>query len=182
MDAFAKIGLPRRLALDDEEIAAAWREAGKPAHPDAGGDEGSFAALRDARATLADPAARLAHWLDLRGVAVEARGSVGPEVMDLFESVAAVTSSAEGLARRRATTSTALGMAVLEAVTLAAREQVEGMIAAVDRAIAAQTRRFAEWDAAPELADPAACALTLRNLRFLQKWRRSLMAAYAGLA
>jgi len=181
MNAFETLGLPVKLTLRADEIDSAWREAGARLHPDAGGDESLFANLRTARDTLASPGTRLEHWLEIHGHNPEPRGTIAPEIMDLFDPVARATRQAEAIARRRAAASTALGLAVLEADTLRAREAVEAMIATIDDAIEIQGAAFAAWERAPDTLDPAAASVA-RGLRFLEKWRRGLMAAYSSLA
>ena len=76
MNAFEVLGVEERLVFREEELREAFREAGKRLHPDAGGGEGDFAALKEAMAILSGPSRRLSHWLSLRGVAVVMR-SVG---------------------------------------------------------------------------------------------------------
>ena len=61
-----------------------FREAGKQAHPDAGGGEGEFAALREAFAVVSSPSRRLRHWLELRGTPGEVRGSIENSLMEFF--------------------------------------------------------------------------------------------------
>lgn len=180
MNAFETIGLPQRLTITQEEIENAWRAAGKSHHPDAGGEEQAFATLREARATLTSPASRLAHWLEIHGQNPDPRGIIAAEIMDLFTPVGEVVQQADALARRRAAATTALGQAMLEGETLRIRENVEAMISRIDAAITAQCARFPQWESG-EIALESQAA-TLRNLRFLEKWKRALMAAYAGLA
>jgi len=180
MNAFEALGLPQRLTLTSEEIDVAFREAGKAHHPDAGGDEATFAQLRQARATLTSPASRLAHWLELHGEQSDPRGTIDPAIMDLFGAVGEAVQQADAIARRRSATTTALGMALLEGETLRARENIESMITKVDAAIAAQCASFTSWET--RTPDSGQSAATLRNLRFLEKWKNSLMAAYANLA
>lgn len=180
MNAFDALGLPPRLTLTAEEIENAWREAGKTLHPDAGGDEQAFATLREARAMLASPASRLAHWLELHGQKPDPRGAIAAEIMDLFAPVGDVIQQADALARRRAAAATALGMAMLEGETLRIRDGVEAMIVRIDAAIDAQCLPFPRWESDGIALESQAA--TLRNLRFLEKWKRALMAGYAGLA
>ncbi len=184
MDAYQSLGLPWRLALDPQEIDAAWRAAGKNPPRDAGaGDREWFAAMQQARNLLACPESRLAHWMDLHGHPAEPRGVVDPPVMDLFPAVAAAASAAEGLARKRAATTTALALALLERESIAARSEIQRTLGQVEAMILDQCRDFPSWDEDPASATTAsASARTLRNLRFLTKWRRSLMAAFSGLA
>lgn len=180
MNAFEALGLPQRLTITPEELDNAWRAAGKDHHPDAGGDERKFTALREAKATLASPASRLAHWLDLHGQTPDPRGTIDAGIMDLFAPVGHVVQQADALARRRAAATTALGQAMLEGETLRMRDDVEAMVTRIDHAITTQCAPFPLWESGESAPDVQAAAL--RNLRFLEKWKRALMAAYAGLA
>ncbi|HSP41866.1 MAG TPA: hypothetical protein VLO11_03245, partial [Luteolibacter sp.] len=101
MNAFDTLGLEPRLIIQAGELGDAFREAGKSVHPDAGGDEEEFARLREAHSILASPSRRLRHWLEARGIVVETRGTVAPQVMDLFSTVGEVSQRAESLVRRR---------------------------------------------------------------------------------
>ncbi|MFU8892951.1 MAG: hypothetical protein ACNA8L_04920 [Luteolibacter sp.] len=180
MNAFDVLGLPQRLTLTSTEIDTAFRESGKTQHPDAGGDEQTFTRLREARTTLASPASRLAHWLEIQGEIPNPRGTIAPEIMDLFAPVGQAVQEADTLARRRDATTTSLGLALLKSETLRIRELLESMIARIDATIVSQCAPFASWEAQPPHPDlPTA---TIRNLRFLEKWKASLMAAYATLA
>jgi len=180
MDAFATMGLPRRLVLADDELANAWREAGKTAHPDAGGSPERFAALREARAVLASPSRRLRHWLELAGQPVDVRGVIDGTLMEVFSEVGAVTQQADLLIRKRESTASALVRAMLENETQQCRERIEGLIARVESLIAGECEDFAEWqdDGNPDLTQ---CATTARNLAFLEKWRATLRVCFSRL-
>ena len=182
MNAYDVLGIEPRLVLTSGEIDAAWRDAGKSHHPDAGGDEQSFTAAREAKTTLTNPSSRLAHWLELHGHPVDPRGPISAEIMDLFSPVGDVMQRTGSLTRRRAATTTALGLAMLESETHHARADIDATIPTLDAAIATQCARFPAWQAAPAELDAAEAATTVRNLRFLEKWKRDLMAAYASLA
>ena len=55
-DAFALLGLPRRAALDEAQLQAAWHEKSRAAHPDtAGGDAALAADINAAHEILASP-------------------------------------------------------------------------------------------------------------------------------
>lgn len=180
MNAFDALGLPHRLTLTSAEIETAFREISKTRHPDTGGDEQSFTILREARSTLTSPASRLAHWLEIQGVKPQPRGTINPEIMDLFTHVGETVQQANSLARRRTSTTTALGLALLESETLRIREALESMITRVDANIESQCAPFASWEAQPP--NPDLPTATIRNLRFLEKWKASLMSEYASLA
>ena len=71
--AFEILGMSSGLVFSDEAVREAFREAGKQVHPDAGGKDGEFAALREAFAMVLSPSRRLKHWLELRGTPGEVR-------------------------------------------------------------------------------------------------------------
>jgi curved DNA-binding protein CbpA len=176
--AFESLGIAPRLIIPDDELRAAFRQAGKTSHPDAGGGEAEFAALREAYETLASPSRRLRHWLELRGIATDARGTVNPTLMDLFSTVGATTQRAEALVRKRSETQSVLALALLERETHACRHAVETALASVEAAIQRECATFPSLENTP---DPAAAAETARSLAFLEKWRASLRALFARL-
>jgi curved DNA-binding protein CbpA len=180
MNAFEVLGIEQRLSLPAETLGDAFREAGKRAHPDAGGGEGEFAALRQAFEILSSPSRRLRHWLELHGTPAETRGTVTPAIMDLFAEVGEVSQRAEALARRRDEAKSALGRALLESETQSCREAVERAIALVEAAIDRECAAFPQYDSAPT-ADVVAASITVRNLAFLEKWRAGLRGVFARL-
>ena len=180
MNAFENLGLEPRLVIDDETLRDAFREAGRSAHPDAGGEEQAFADLNTAFEILSSPSLRLRHWRELRGLAVETRGAVAPEIMDLFSQVGETTQRAEALVRRRDEAKSALGRALLERETQACRENVERCIALVETAIERECAVFPIYQNA-YASDPTAASATARNLAFLEKWRAGLRGVFARL-
>jgi curved DNA-binding protein CbpA len=181
MDAYAVLGLPRRLVLGEEELADACREAGKTAHPDAGGTSGGFSEMREARVVLASPSRRLRHWLELTtGRPAEIRGTIDATLMDVFSEVGEAARQADQLIRRREAAASALGRALLEGETQRCRERIESLIGRVDALIRAECADFPEWEQLGH-PDPAECATTARNLAFLEKWRATLRACFSRL-
>jgi hypothetical protein len=180
MDAFATLGLPRLLVLDEDDLACAWREAGKTAHPDAGGSPERFAALREARAVLASPSRRLRHWLELTGRPVDVRGVIDGTLMEVFSDVGAVTQQADLLIRKRDAAASALVRAMLENETQQCRERIEGLIARVESLIEGECTDFAEWQE-QDHPDLIQCGTTARNLAFLEKWRATLRVCFSRL-
>ena len=179
-NAFETLGIEPRLVMDAENLRDAFREAGRTAHPDAGGAEEAFAALNAAFEILSSPSRRLRHWLELRGLAVETRGTVSPEIMDLFTQVGETSQRAEALVRRRDEAKSALGRALLERETQACREDVERTIALLETAIGRECAVFPDFEnaATPDLA---AAAASVRNLAFLEKWRSGLRSMFSRL-
>jgi curved DNA-binding protein CbpA len=179
-NAYEVLGIAPRLVLDAEVLGAAFREAGKTAHPDAGGGNDEFAGLRAAFEVLSSPSKRLKHWLELRGAAPETRGVVDPGLMDLFSGVGEATQRAEALIRKRDETKSALGLALLEREAQLCREAVEKALARVEAAITRECSGFPgmEESATVELE---AASRTARNLTFLEKWRAGLRAVFSRL-
>jgi hypothetical protein len=177
-DAYELLGLRRGLQFPADEIAAAFREAGKVAHPDAGGSEGSFARLQEAAAVLTSPSRRLRLWMELEGLPVEARGEISPALMDVFGEVGAVMQPTQVLIRKREEARSALGLALLEAETLAAQAELEAAIARLEELIAAECATFADLEAN---RDAERASRVLRNLGFLEKWKAGLRSSYARL-
>lgn len=180
MNAFEILGIEPRLVIDSETLRDAFREAGRSAHPDAGGEEQAFAALNAAFEMLSSPSRRLRHWLELRGMAVESRGTVSPEIMDLFTQVGETSQRAESLVRRRDEAKSALGRALLERETQACREDVERSIALVEAAIERECAVFPAYQNSAAM-DLAAASASVRNLAFLEKWRTGLRGVFARL-
>jgi curved DNA-binding protein CbpA len=178
MNAFEILGIETRLALSDEALREAFREAGRHAHPDGGGGEEQFARLRHAFELLLSPSRRLAHWLELQGIVVESRGTLADGLMDMFSMIGQTTQRAEALIRKRGQAMSALGRALLEPETQACREEVEAAMRHVEEAIAGECAAFPRYEQEPE-ADAA--ALTVRNLAFLEKWRATLRGLFARL-
>jgi len=179
-DAYQILGIPPALVLSDDTLRDAYREAGKRTHPDAGGKEGEFAALREAFATISSPSRRLRLWLELRGTPGDVRGSIEPSLMDLFTDVGAVTQQAESLVRERDEAKFALVRAMLESETQICREAVERAISQVESRIANECTAFPNFEKSPDL-DIEAAAKSARNLAFLEKWRASLRACFSRL-
>jgi curved DNA-binding protein CbpA len=180
MNAFEVLGIEERLVISEEEVRAAFREAGKKVHPDAGGADGEFAALKEALGILSSPSRRLRHWLLLRGIEVETRGTIGGELMDLFGEVGGVTQRAEAVIRKREEAKSALAKALLENETQASREDVESAISKVDAVIAKACLDFPAMEISGK-ADAGAVAQVVRDLAFLEKWMAGLRSCYSRL-
>jgi curved DNA-binding protein CbpA len=179
-DAFHLLGLSPRLVLSDESLREAYREASKRVHPDAGGGEGEFAALREALAVVSSPSRRLQLWLTLQGTPGEVRGSIDNALMELFAQVGAVTQQAEAVIRKREEAKSALVRALLEGETQLAREAVERAISMVESWIERESACFAELEQATD-PDIAMASKTARDLAFLEKWRAGLRSCFARL-
>jgi curved DNA-binding protein CbpA len=179
-NAFETLGINPGLSFSDDELRSAFREAGKLAHPDAGGDEAEFAKLREAFEIISSPSRRLKHWLELRGSPADPRGTVSPVLMDLFSMIGETSQQAETLIRKRGETKSALAMAMLENDTQLCRESVEKAIQQVEAAIHSECSVFPAIQNAAA-ADVESASMTARNLAFLEKWRAALRSLFARL-
>ena len=180
INAFEILGIERTLTLSDDTLRAAFRGAGKSAHPDAGGGDAEFARLREAFEILGSPSKRLKHWLELRCFTVETRGVVDTALMDLFGRVGEITQRAEALIRKRGESKSALGLAMLEGETQVCRESVEKALRLVEEAMETACSVFPDIEAA-ETLDLDAATKTVRNLAFLEKWRAGLRSVRSRL-
>lgn len=179
-DFFEILGVPAQLVIEADRLSEAFREAGKQAHPDAGGGDEEFARLREAFEIISSPSKRLKYWLDLRGASAEIRGAVDSNLMDLFSNVSGAIQQAESLIRRRDETKTALGLALLERETHICREAVEKALVLVDQAIVSECAGFPAMQQA-SVVDAEAASKAARNLAFLEKWRVGLRGVFGRL-
>ena len=180
MDAFQILGIERQLVVSDERLREAFREAGKRVHPDAGGEDGDFAVVREAFALVGSPSRRLGHWLELRGTPGDVRGAIDPALMDFFSEVGAVTQRAEAVIRKRDDAKSALGRAMLEGEIQECREAVEAANGRVEAMIQRECETFPLIEGAAEL-EVAYAPQVARNLAFLEKWRGGLRAMFSRL-
>lgn len=176
MDAFAELGLERRLVLDEEALDSAYASAGKRAHPDAGGSQEAFEAVAKAKETLARPVARLKHWLEIEGVPGDLRGPVSSGLMDVFSELGGLLQRVDELLRERESASSALAKAMLEGRTQEAREDLEAMQERLEGMTDEAVERF------PEIERGEGDGWSLaRELGFLEKWRGEVRERFAGL-
>jgi hypothetical protein len=179
-DAFEILGISPGLVFSEDALREAFREAGKQMHPDAGGKDGEFAALREAFAMVSSPSRRLKHWLELHGTPGEVRGSIDHSLMELFSVVGAVTQRAETVIRKREEAKSSLVRAMLEGETQDCREAVEQAISRVETRITHECSVFPELEVA-EVVDADHVSEIARNLAFLEKWRTGLRACFSRL-
>ena len=177
-DDFDTLGLPPRLALDEEELRAAFREAGRTRHPDHGGSMEEFAAIQAAFARLSSPSQRLGVWLARQGDTPSPRGPIDPALADLFQDIGTQLQRTDILLRKRAESRSALARALTEPEANHCREAISALITRVLASIHEHTRSFPTLEAHP---DPDRAATLARSLAFLEKWRDQLRDRFARL-
>ena len=176
MNAFERLGLEVRLAVSVEEIREAFRVRAAAAHPDGGGEEAEFAALREARELLESPAKRLREWLRVQGSAVDERGTIGAELMDFFQKVAETGARAEAAIKAGEAAQSALAKGMAQVRFISERESVKNLLTEIDTGIAERVQIFL----AIKTGDSDA-ATVMRDLVFLEKWRGAMRSLYGRL-
>ncbi|YCM45341.1 hypothetical protein V2O64_04810 [Verrucomicrobiaceae bacterium 227] len=181
MDAFLRLGLPRELVIDSDELDKVTRAASKAAHPDSGGESSLFEEVRKAGEVLKSPVGRLRLALELAGGDLESRGSVDGQVMDFFTPVAGVLERVEAFVTERGAARSALGKAVLDARVPPLKAEVEALIAGLGELEASLVGRFKGFDDSGWESSLSSMAETARALAFVIKWRAQLRAATGKL-
>jgi curved DNA-binding protein CbpA len=176
MDPFAILGLEPRLAISEEELRAAFREAGKRDHPDAGGSGEDFSKVQEAFSQLSRPSKRLRAWLAAKGLTGDERGAISPGLVDLFGRVGTILQQADAVTKRRESTLSVLAKAMLEPAVQQAREALESALEEVAAATTAEEAQFPAIEAGA--GDPWR---TARDLAFLEKWQAELKSRFSGL-
>ena len=191
MDAFALLGLPRRAALEAEEVRAAFQKAGAAHHPDhaeateKAGRAAGFTALNEAQAVLSSAPRRLRHLLELLYPATAATrtGAVmDGEMMDLFSLTGAAVQQAQSVLARKQQAASSLARAMLSGEEMQAQEAIEAALTRIEAARDALRAVMEEIDAAHAAGGDASTVLQSAAARagFLEKWHQQLRNAFAA--
>jgi len=166
-DPFALLDLPRRPYLESADIRAAFQSRARVLHPDAsGGNAEDFAALNQAQATLADPAARL-RLLVGEGVPIPTM----PADFQLGFRVAEGLRKVGALQSRAATGGNVLARALLAQEAATMRKELEAIAATLEESRTALDARLRDADEAwPNNATTEIAALAGEYL-FLSRWQ-----------
>jgi len=181
MDAFSRLGLPRKLVIDSGMLDQVIRGISKVAHPDAGGEARDFEEVRKAGEVLKSPPGRLRLALELAGGDLDPRGSVDGQVMDFFAPVAGLLQKVDGFVSARWASRSALGKAVLDARVPSLKTEVECLIGGLGELEASLVERFGQFDESGWEACLSSMAETARALAFVMKWQAQLRAATGKL-
>ncbi|MGB0145092.1 MAG: hypothetical protein ACPGAP_09995, partial [Akkermansiaceae bacterium] len=111
MNAFVRLGLPEKLVLDEAVLKQRVIEGSRRNHPDNGGSDEDFQAIRKAGEVLSSPALRIREALIAAGGELSERGEVPSAVMDVFSPVAGVLEEVSGFMIERAKALSCLGRA-----------------------------------------------------------------------
>lgn len=172
-DAFAELGLPRRLALDPDTLETTWRRRSRELHPDsAQGDADGAAAANRACGILRAPGSRLRHWLALHGVAAPAHTGLDADLMSLFADAGLVLHEADALSKKKSTATTALARALLAAPEFAVQKKLQDLMRRIRQESEKLIDRFEAFEAAAAGGDFTEAAAASGRLAFLERWER----------
>jgi curved DNA-binding protein CbpA len=185
-DLFALFEERRRPWLDPEAIKDAYHALTARHHPDVAGAAGDFAEINRAYQTLADPAARLRHLLELESPEALPRTQNVPEdIAAFFAPVAEARQGVEAFFWKQGAASSPLAKALLSTEQYAVQERLEATIASLQEKQDGLLARVREADAL--WLDDRAAALRLlpalwQSLGYTAKWLATLRESLFRLA
>lgn len=172
---FQTLGIEASITLDLDSLRDSYQKLAAESHPDQGGDKATFDSINLAYNTLRSPSKRLKHYMELKGIEYDARGSVTSDLMDLFMSVGETLQKTDAFLRKKSAATTALAKALLEPESMLMQDTLGEQISKVEQK---QSEYLALLSSSP--ADEILPQIT-RNLAFLEKWYAQLQQSYAGL-
>ncbi len=181
VDAFAALGLERRLAVGEDALRAAYDERVREAHPDRGGDPVEFQALGSAYRLLRSPGQRLSHWLELEGEPLGKAGELPRELMELFEILGPLFKKIDEVVLRKGEARSVLARSLAEREALAAGAELDQAGERVESLRRELESRFARFDREGAAACRVEAAEAARALRFLEKWQGQLREHFVRL-
>jgi hypothetical protein len=169
---FALLGLSESLTLDPDAVELAWREANTKLATgnDVPSREQDVIGLNEARATLTEITARLAHWLEFKDPAGQADRAIDPSLMDLFSAISPVLESTDALIDRIRRATTALSKAILTREAIAAQLSVQELLRHIQSAKMSLAEQFASLEAAGVRGEFTSSWKCLGQLKFLSRW------------
>jgi DnaJ-domain-containing protein 1 len=183
---FALLDESPRPWLDPEALKAKYHQLTARQHPDVAGATADFAEINRAYQTLADPAGRIRHLLDLEAPAAMPRAQAVPdEIAAFFAPVAESRQAVDAFLKKHAASASPLAKALLSTVQYQVQERLEQTISALQQkqdSLLAQVREAdALW-----LTDRPAALLTLpilwQSLNYTAKWLATLRESLFRLA
>jgi curved DNA-binding protein CbpA len=178
-DYFAVLGLPRSPWLDPELVKDRFHALGSTEHPDVQtATAGDFAEINRAYTTLADPIARLRHFLELEYPgALAVPMAIPADLVDLFTRIGAVRQAFDRFAAAESRARSPLARALLAPERQALVENLDELAAEIARARDAITAPLARC------AQPSQVELVsaFQRLAFLGKWEAHLRERLTGL-
>jgi curved DNA-binding protein CbpA len=183
---FAVLGEPARPWLDLEGLKAKYHGLTARQHPDVAGASGDFAEINRAYQTLADPAARLRHLLDLESPGAVSRTQPVPEdIAAFFGPVAEVRQAVEAFLKKYAASASPLAKALLSSEQYQVQERLEETMSALREKQESLLARVREADCLWLTDRPAALEVLpalWQSLGYTAKWLATLREALFRLA
>jgi curved DNA-binding protein CbpA len=183
---FALLQEPPRPWLDPDALKERYHRLTATHHPDLGGRDSDFAAVNHAYQTLADPAARLRHLLELEAPAALASAhAVPPEIAAFFTPVANTRQETDAFFKKHAAAASPLARALLTPDQYRLQEQLESLIASLTELQEQLLARLREIDALWDTDHPAALAripALWQALNYTAKWLAALREPLFKLA
>jgi curved DNA-binding protein CbpA len=185
-DLFALLGEARRPWLEPEALKATYHQLSARHHPDVAGASGDFAEINRAYQTLADPAARLRHLLDLEAPGAISRAQPVPEdIAAFFPPVAETRQAVDTFLKQQAAAASPLAKALLSTEQYRVQEQIEQMISSLQEKQDSLLARVREIDALWQSDRPAALHLLpvlWQSLGYTAKWLAMLRESLFRMA
>jgi DnaJ-domain-containing protein 1 len=183
---FALLEESPRPWLDPEALKAKYHELTSRQHPDVAGASADFADINRAYQTLADPAARLRHLLDLETPGTLSRTQPVPEeIAAFFTPVAAACESFDAFQKKLGASTSPLAKALLSTEQYQLQETLEQIISTLQQQQETLLLRLGEADALWQ--EDRAAALQLlpalwQSLGYTAKWLATLRESLFNMA
>ncbi len=174
--AFSLLSLEPSIDLDLEALKSSFQEASQCHHPDQGGSLDAFEKINQAYQALKQKPTRLIEILKHFEVSFEARGSISPQVENLFKEVGELIQKAEPVLKQKEQTSTPLALALIENQVLEIQQEISAKIQDLNQK---EALIFNELLKNEDEIDVELIQETTRSLLFIQKWRAQLQSCFA---
>lgn len=179
IDYFAEFGLSRCAWINAETLKSRHHALLSEIHPDkAQGDTSRAALLNNGRRILENHAPRLRHLVQLINPNFQPTGKVSPD-WDLFLRVGTSSQSAIETARKKSNTKTPLVLAVLQRESRARIEELETLIAEIEKLATELKEQTIRLD--DEAFDTAVLWAISEEWTFLDRGRQSIQEALTAL-
>lgn len=183
---FTVLEEPPRPWLNPEALKEKYHHLTAQHHPDIAGATVDFAEINRAYQTLADPAARLRHLLELEAPAAIGRSQPVPaDIAAFFAPVAEARQEVDGFLKKLATATSPLAKALLSTEQFQVQERLEKIIAALQGKQDALLLQIREADALWLPDREAALGLLpvlWQSLGYIAKWLATLRELLFRLA
>ena len=185
-DLFVLLGEPRRPWIDAEALKEKYHLLTARHHPDVAGASVDFAEINRGYQTLADPAARLRHLLDLEAPAAISRTQPVPEdIAAFFTPVAESRQAVDIFLKKHAASASPLAKALLSTEQYRVQERLEQTISTLQQKQDSLLAQVREADTLWLTDHPAAMRLLpalWQSLNYTAKWLATLRESLFRLA